>query len=494
MLTRFKEYDKIFKLNEIIEPEHVNKAAFNRIRRSFTEIITKYKFFAEILFNLKVMEAYPGSGINTMATDGKSIVYSGDFVANQEQSETVFVLLHEIMHNVNFHFARRINRDPHIWNCAADYAINIQLEDMAKEIGGGYIKAPKGILLDSQYRGMAAEQIYEILVKDPSKLPPPPQGGGQGDDDDDGDGDQDGQGGGQGKPGKQGKGKGKGQPGQGQGQGQGKPGQGVPAGGVPEGDIRKPGSLDGKGEVILEGNPKLQDTKDEGGALEEAWKDIRIDAASKSRGTGSASLDRWLRKATKPKVNWRAELKRFVAQVFDELDYAYFNKRFLSKDMYLPGVKTGDVSTFENVVIAIDTSGSIDDNTLAKFGNEMMSLFKIYSIHKCYVIWCDSQIPKDGVQLFDIADKTFKLDKLKPKGGGGTSFRPPFKWIEDNLLKKNKQPAFVVYFTDAYGDAPSPNEYRIRQYGKRVLWVITDNDEVSHLKFGTKLLIDRKPD
>lgn len=446
MLTRFKEYDKIFKLNEIIEPEHVNKAAFNRIRRSFTEIITKYKFFAEILFNLKVMEAYPGSGIDTMATDGKSIVYNGDFVANQEQSETVFVLLHEIMHNVNFHFARRINRDPHIWNCAADYAINIQLEDMAKEIGGGYIKAPKGILLDSQYRGMAAEQIYEILVKDPSKLPPPPQGG---------------------KGGK---------------------------GGVPEGDIRKPGSLDGKGEVILEGNPKLQDTKDEGGALEEAWKDIRIDAASKSRGTGSASLDRWLRKATKPKVNWRAELKRFVAQVFDELDYAYFNKRFLSKDMYLPGVKTGDVSTFENVVIAIDTSGSIDDNTLAKFGNEMMSLFKIYSIHKCYVIWCDSQIPKDGVQLFDIADKTFKLDKLKPKGGGGTSFRPPFKWIEDNLLKKNKQPAFVVYFTDAYGDAPSPNEYRIRQYGKRVLWVITDNDEVSHLKFGTKLLIDRKPD
>lgn len=471
MLTRFKEYDKIFKLNEIIEPEHVNKAAFNRIRRSFSEIITKYKFFAEILFNLKVMEAYPGSGIDTMATDGKSIVYSGDFVAKQEQSETVFVLLHEIMHNVNFHFARRISRDPHIWNCAADYAINIQLDDMAKEIGGGYIKAPQGILLDPQYRGMAAEQIYDILVKDPSKLPPPKGGQGQ---------------------------KGKGTPdqdqGQGQGQGQGKGKGQAPAGGVPEGDIRAPGSLDGKGEVILEGNPKLQDTKDEGGALEEAWKDIRIDAASKSRGTGSASLDRWLRKATKPKVNWRAELKRFVAQVFDELDYAYFNKRFLSKDMYLPGVKTGDVSTFENVVIAIDTSGSIDDNTLAKFGNEMMSLFKIYSIHKCYVIWCDSQIPKDGVQLFDIADKNFKLDKLKPKGGGGTSFRPPFKWIEDNLLKKNKQPAFVIYFTDAYGDAPSPNEYRIRQYGKRVLWVITDNDEVSHLKFGTKLLIDRKPD
>jgi len=474
MLTKFNVYETLLTLNEIVGSDIVDKKALNTIRRCFTQIITNYGFFAELLFQLNIVEANASTGVDTMATDGKNIAYNADFVNKLTDPEVVFVIIHEIMHNANFHFARQSTRDHNLWNQAADFAINIQIDDMRKDMNTNVLSPPKGILLDDKYRGMMAEVIYDLLEKEQQGKPKPKPGQGQGQP-------------GQGQPGQ-------GQPGQGQpGQpGQGKPGQGQGQPGVPPGDIRSPGSLDGVGKTIYEGNKELDDAKTEE-ELEKKWQDIRNNAAVKNAGSGSSSLDRWLRKANKPKINWRQELKKFVAQVFDELDYAYSNKRFIWQDMHLPGPKEVDTSSYEHVVIAIDTSGSINDDTLSKFSTEMMKLFKTYSIHDCTVIWCDSNIPKNGVQTFKIADKTFKLDKLHPVGGGGTSFKPPFEWIQKNLIKRGKIPAFVIYFTDAYGEAPSPGEYAIRTYGNRVLWVITENDSAPHLKFGKKIFIDKMP-
>jgi predicted metal-dependent peptidase len=471
MLTKFNNYNTLLAINEVIEAEGVNKQAMNKMRKCFTQIITNYGFFAELLFNLNIMEAGPNAGVKTMATDGKCISYWPDFVIKLSEAECVFVIIHEIMHNANFHFVRQGNRDQNLWNQAADYAINIQIDDMRNDMKSSVLSPPAGILLDSKYRGMGAEQIYDILDKEQGKGK-----GGQGQD-------QQGQGQGQGQGQQsQGKGKGKGQQQDGGGEGE--------AGGTPAGDIRTPGSLTDKGKTIYEGNQELDDAKSEG-ELERKWKDIRNNAAVKNIGSGSASLDRWLRKANKPKINWRAELKKFVAQVYDDLDYAYSNKRFIWQDMHLPGAKQADKSTYQNVVIAIDTSGSIGDDTLAKFGSEMLKLFKTYNIQQCHVVWCDSRIC--DVQTFDLADKNFKLDKLKPCGGGGTSFLPPFQWVQTNILKKGRVPAFMIYFTDAYGDAPASTLYGIRQYANRVLWVITENDSASNIKFGKKLFIDKMP-
>ncbi len=480
MLTKFNTYETLLIVNEMVNADKVDPKALNKVRRCFTQIITNFGFFAELLFNLNIMEAHPDSDIKTMATDGKSIAYCAKFVNELTEAEVVFVIIHEIMHNANFHFVRQGTRDHGLWNSAADYAINIQIEDMKNDLKSNILSAPKKILLDEQYRGMGAEQIYDILEQ---KNPPPPPGGG----------------GGQGKPG-QGQpppgGGGKGQPGKGQPQ----PGQGQGDGGTPAGDIRSPGSLTDKGTNVYEGNSEMQDAKSEG-ELEKKWQDARNNAAVKNAGSGSASLDRWLRKVNKPKINWRAELRKFVATIFDQLDYAYSNRRYIWQDMHVPGAKEADTSSFEHVVIAIDTSGSIGDDTLAKFGAEMLKLFKTFNIHDCTVLWCDSSIPgwspnnpyakAKGVQTFKIADGGFKLDKLKPQGGGGTSFKPPFDWIQKNLIKKGKVPAFVIYFTDAFGEAPTPSEYGIRNYGNRVLWVITENDQAGHIKFGKKIFIDK---
>lgn len=456
MLTKFEKFNKLLSLNEMKANDKIDQEALNKVRKSFSQIINNCGFFADLLFNLKIMEADPKSGVETMATDGKAIAYSSDFVKKLTEPEIVFVLIHEVMHNANFHFDRQGNRDPEVWNWAGDYAINIQIDDMREDMKAQWLKAPQGILLDAKYRGMNAEMIYDELIK-------------------------------------QGKGKGQGK-GQGQGQGQGKPGGSGP-GSLP-GDIRKPGSLSG-GEIYVpepgeeaQGNPDITKT-DNPDQLRKIWQEVRNSAAVKNAGTGSASFDRWLRKVGKPKVNWRAELKKFVATVYDELDYKYFNKRFISQDLYLPGAQAADVSTYQNVIVAIDTSGSISDDTLAKFAGELLKLFKTYSVLNCYVIWCDSEI--SSVQTFERADKSFKISELKPTGGGGTSFKPPFKWVQDNIIKKGKIPAFMLYFTDAYGDAPNIGQYGIKSYHNRVLWVITENDSATNLTFGKKLFIDKMP-
>ena len=202
-------------------------------------------------------------------------------------------------------------------------------------------------------------------------------------------------------------------------------------------------------------------------------------------------MDRWIRDINKPKVNWKRELKKFFNSIFNQKQYGYYNKRYIDRGDYRRGLKKIDSNQFNNVVIAIDTSGSITDDTLNKFGTELKKIFKEHEIDDCYVIWCDADIPTDGVQHFKHVNKKFNLDKLKPTGGGGTSFIPPFQWVEKNLIKKGKIPAFFIYFTDAYGSAPSSSEYKIKKYVKKVMWVITDNDDASSLKFGRKLYIDK---
>src|SRR5271170_7465506 len=92
----------------------------------------------------------------TMATDGRSLFYDKDYVKGCSDQELVGLFAHEVMHPAMQHHTRRGERDPGLWNEAADYAINPVLTE------AGFV-LPGTPLHDSQYRGMTAEQIYEVL-------------------------------------------------------------------------------------------------------------------------------------------------------------------------------------------------------------------------------------------------------------------------------------------------------------------------------------------
>ena len=73
--------------------------------------------------------------------------------------------------------------------------------------------------------------------------------------------------------------------------------------------------------------------------------------------------------------------------------------------------------------------------------------------------------PQPFTNVEDIAN-------IIPYGGGGTDFRPIFKYIAENY--SSQLPSCVVIYTDGFGDFPRKRD----TLGVPVLWLI-NNDEVT---------------
>jgi len=111
---------------------------------------------------LQRIEILPIDNIVTAATDGQSIFYSSEFVDSIELSDVVFILLHELLHIVLDHMGRRKDRQPLVYNIAADIVVNGIL------IRNGYIPSEKvgQIVTGTQYNirdDQTVEVIYEQL-------------------------------------------------------------------------------------------------------------------------------------------------------------------------------------------------------------------------------------------------------------------------------------------------------------------------------------------
>ena len=60
------------------------------------------------------------------------------------------------------------------------------------------------------------------------------------------------------------------------------------------------------------------------------------------------------------------------------------NKRYVAQDMYLPG--RGRSDAIAHVVIAIDTSGSVSSNLLARFVSQVPHVLGAYSVERLTVV------------------------------------------------------------------------------------------------------------
>jgi predicted metal-dependent peptidase len=91
-----------------------------------------------------------------MATDGVSLYFNPEFVETLSSAELIGTLAHEVMHPALQHHTRRAGRSPKRWNMACVYAINPMLLDAG-------LTLPKDVLMDHRFRGMSAEEIYNLL-------------------------------------------------------------------------------------------------------------------------------------------------------------------------------------------------------------------------------------------------------------------------------------------------------------------------------------------
>ena len=190
---------------------------------------------------------------------------------------------------------------------------------------------------------------------------------------------------------------------------------------------------------------------------EEDWAiaTAQAEATAKAMGLAAGDAARAIRAQVAPRVDWRDVLRRYLSAAAKS-DYAWTppNRRYIAQGLYLPSLRS---ETLGPVVVAVDTSGSIDDETLAAFSAEIAAILDEAAPEAVHVVYCDAAVR--ATERFEPGEAI----RLCPQGGGGTAFRPVFDWV----AKSDIQPVCVVYLTDLDGDdfGPAPDY--------PVLWVST---------------------
>ena len=115
------------------------------VQRFRMELLRKYPFYGDIVMRLPFV-ANPQ--IETARTNGYQIEYSPRFFEKLYQPQRRYVLMHEVLHVMLFHCSRRGDRDPELWNVAADLLVNSMLDRMKTSLSGAQIqieRPPDGI-------------------------------------------------------------------------------------------------------------------------------------------------------------------------------------------------------------------------------------------------------------------------------------------------------------------------------------------------------------
>jgi len=425
-----------------------------KLLRARVQLLFKQPFFATLCLRLKLI---PASFFPTMATNGKVICYNTAFVESLTPEELEGVLAHEVLHCALGHHCRRGSRKKRVWNIAADYAINpIVLKN-------GLV-LPKGALINSDYEGLSAEQIYDRLLQEQS-------GGGTSDSPQ--------------NPGGSGAGPSNGNV-------PSTPNAQTQTGPASNGSVQQPSPHHGPPDIdqpALEADDDLHSPREggfgevldatddqgnpagEGESSQQAseWAVAAQQAlqSAKAQGRGTSDVERPLKESRESAQDWRAILRAFVgATVLSDYRWSPPNRRFVSVGLYLPSLHRDGTGP---IVIGVDTSGSITGRELDQFAGEITAISDQAQPEKIHVVYCDEAVT--GSQEFG----PFEPIQLEPRGGEGTDFRPVFQWVEDN----NINPVCLIYLTDLdcrnYPSPPPPypvlwatNSGRTARFGETV--------------------------
>ena len=163
-----------------------------------------------------------------------------------------------------------------------------------------------------------------------------------------------------------------------------------------------------------------------------------------------------------PKLSWESILKQYVGTISagKRKTRSRLNRRQPQRYDLSGAV---DEKTLK-IVVAIDTSGSVDDEQVAEILNEILSIIA----HRKYdltVIECDSIVQR----VYKVKGKADV--KSSVMGRGGTAFTPVIDYINNDRTFRD---ALLVYFTDGYGESSIPRPHTYRN-----LWVLTQGRYLS---------------
>lgn len=385
-------------------------SAEQRLSKNITAIMGNPKYVA-LAGVLMIGEKGIKDDIPTACTDGKNDYYGRAFVDGLTDSEFRFLILHETYHKLFKHLTtwEHLYKDnAQLANMACDYVINLMISDENRD---GFATMPKDAegnnigLLDDKFRNMDTAQVYKLLKQEQEDNP------------DDGD--------------------------QGEGEGNGA--------GLDEHD------WEGAQEMSADEQRELAQEIDQAirqGAL----------TAGKVGSGGNRAIDQLLQ----PEVNWREVLREFITETCrgnDDSTWRQPSRRHLAMGMLRP---SGITERVGELVIAIDTSGSIGQHELTKCLSEIKGVCDTVRPESVRILYWDTKVCSDEV-YGDVAGACGSLEQLtqttKPQGGGGTMVQ----CVPDYIRDKNINAQAVIVLTDGYlgGDWGA--------WTMPLLWGILDN-------------------
>jgi len=172
---------------------------------------------------------------------------------------------------------------------------------------------------------------------------------------------------------------------------------------------------------------------------------VQAQHAASARGELPSGLARGVCALVHPPADWRTLLREFLTS-HARNDYSWMrpNRRFLVQGLYLPGLHSEELG---EVVIAIDTSGSVSERDLATFAGEIQGILEAFDCD-VVILYHDTIVQRE--QRWRSSDGPLMLD---PLGGGGTSHECVFDWLD----RSEVLPSCVVCLTDLETQFPSPS-------------------------------------
>ncbi len=205
----------------------------------------------------------------------------------------------------------------------------------------------------------------------------------------------------------------------------------------------------GEGGDLIE-NPDVVSQADEEKVKQHVRQQVS-QAAQSARLAGSmpGHIERLVQDILNPALNLSDFLRKYFNEQILPTEYSWARPRrsLAQRGIILPSTRRSEA--INEVAIAIDNSGSIDDTLLRKFFSSASHILQEFDIHKVHVLCCDTRVNYE-VSL----DNPKKLEDITVKAGGGTDFRPPFERLDELGVR----PVVMLYFTDlecsSYPDEP----------------------------------------
>ena len=362
--------------------------------------------------------------IPTACTDGINKFYGIEFLSKQSIEEATALVLHENLHVQLMHIPRHRNmmkEDAKLANAAMDYVVNGIINNLKDKT---LCKLPAGGLYDAKFDDWSVREIYNYLKSG--------QHGRSSDPDDS-----------------------------------------TPSKGTPQQGKDKAGN-----DVVTIGKDQFKlnpmDKHDETGIneLDKEGQDELREKVTEAIHQGTIIADRMgvevpraIRDAVTPIIDWQKELSEFFTSSIkgdNEYNWRSLDRMHVGNDILLP---ITDNETLTEAVVAIDTSGSIDDELISMFGSVLAGICESCSPDKVRVLWWDTMVHSE--QVFTEGTYGNLRSLLKPMGGGGTRAG----CVSDYIVKHNLKPDCLVMLTDGYIESKVVWDTKVKS-----LWMVTHNE------------------